>query len=47
MEQIEGDKVEGVAMIEFPTMELARGWYERPAYRRLSLIVRTVLVILE
>lgn len=29
----EGPEVEGVVLVEFPTMEAARAWYESPAYR--------------
>jgi uncharacterized protein (DUF1330 family) len=32
----EGAGVEGVAIIEFPTIEAARAWYESPAYQEAS-----------
>ena len=32
----EGAGVEGVAIIEFPTYEEARAWYESPAYQEAS-----------
>ena len=31
---LEGEPIEGVAIVEFPTMEAAKGWYESPAYRQ-------------
>ena len=34
-EQLEGDKVEGVAVIEFASFELAKAWYDSPAYRAI------------
>jgi uncharacterized protein (DUF1330 family) len=32
----EGAAAEGVAIIEFPTMEAARAWYDSPAYQKAS-----------
>ena len=32
----EGAAVEGVAIIEFPTLEAAKAWYESPAYQDAS-----------
>jgi uncharacterized protein (DUF1330 family) len=32
----EGAAVEGVAIIEFPTLDEARAWYESPAYQEAS-----------
>jgi uncharacterized protein (DUF1330 family) len=32
----EGAAVEGVAIIQFPTFEEARAWYESPAYQEAS-----------
>jgi uncharacterized protein (DUF1330 family) len=32
----EGAAVEGVAIIEFPTIEAAKAWYESPAYQEAS-----------
>lgn len=32
----EGAGVEGIAIIEFPTFEEARAWYESPAYQEAS-----------
>jgi uncharacterized protein (DUF1330 family) len=31
-EQLEGDKVDGVAVVEFPSAELAKAWYNSAAY---------------
>jgi uncharacterized protein (DUF1330 family) len=32
-EVLEGPNAEGVVIVEFPTMEEARAWYDSPAYR--------------
>jgi uncharacterized protein (DUF1330 family) len=32
-EVLEGAAVEGAVIIEFPTMQAARAWYDSPAYR--------------
>ena len=32
-EQLEGDAVDRAAVVEFPSMELAKAWYNSPAYR--------------
>ena len=32
----EGPEVEGIAIIEFPTIEQARAWYDSPAYQEAS-----------
>jgi uncharacterized protein (DUF1330 family) len=32
----EGGGVEGVAILEFPTFEAAKAWYESPAYQSAS-----------
>jgi uncharacterized protein (DUF1330 family) len=32
-EVLEGAGVEGVAILEFPTIEEARAWYDSPTYR--------------
>ena len=32
-EVLEGAPVEGVVIVEFPTMEDAKKWYDSPAYR--------------
>ena len=32
-ETIEGDTVEGAAILEFPSFEHAKQWYDSPAYR--------------
>ena len=32
-EVIEGEPIEGAAILEFPSMEGAKAWYESPAYR--------------
>ena len=34
-EQLEGDTVDGAALVEFPSMELAKAWYNSPAYRAI------------
>jgi len=34
-EQLEGDAVDGAAVVEFPSMELAKTWYTSPAYRAI------------
>jgi uncharacterized protein (DUF1330 family) len=34
-EQLEGDAVDGAAVVEFPSMELAKTWYNSPAYRAI------------
>jgi len=34
-EQLEGDAVDGAAVVEFPSMELAKAWYDSPAYRAI------------
>ena len=34
-EQLVGDKVHGVAVIEFPSFEFAKAWYDSPAYRAI------------
>jgi len=34
-EQLEGDAVDGAAVVEFPFMELAEAWYNSPAYRAI------------
>ncbi len=31
-EVLEGDAVRGVALVEFPSMEVARRWYDSPGY---------------
>jgi len=32
-EVLEGPEAEGVVIVEFPTMEEAKAWYDSPAYR--------------
>ncbi|WP_217597267.1 DUF1330 domain-containing protein [Cohnella sp. GbtcB17] len=32
-EVLEGPEVEGVAVLEFPSIEHARAWYDSPAYQ--------------
>jgi uncharacterized protein (DUF1330 family) len=32
-EVLEGPQVEGVVVVEFPSIEAARKWYDSPAYR--------------
>ena len=34
-EVLEGSAVEGVAILEFPTFEEAKAWYDSPAYRKV------------
>jgi uncharacterized protein (DUF1330 family) len=34
-EVLEGEPVEGVVILEFPTFEAAKAWYESPAYRSI------------
>jgi uncharacterized protein (DUF1330 family) len=34
-QQLEGEKVDGVAEIEFPSIAIAKTWYDSPAYRIL------------
>ena len=34
-EQLEGETVDGVAVVEFPSMETARAWYDSAAYRAI------------
>jgi uncharacterized protein (DUF1330 family) len=37
-ESLEGAPIEGAVIIEFPTMEAAKDWYESPAYREARLL---------
>jgi uncharacterized protein (DUF1330 family) len=32
-EVVEGPEIEGVVILEFPTIEAAKAWYNSPAYR--------------
>ena len=32
-EMLEGDPIEGMAILEFPSVEAAKNWYESPAYQ--------------
>ena len=34
-EQLEGDRVDGAAVVEFPSFEKAKEWYNSPAYRAI------------
>jgi uncharacterized protein (DUF1330 family) len=34
-EQLEGDQVDGVAVIEFPSVAIAKAWYDSPNYRAI------------
>ena len=36
-EVLEGDPVEGVVIVEFPTAEEAKAWYDSPAYRQVRM----------
>jgi uncharacterized protein (DUF1330 family) len=33
MEALEGEAPDGIVMLEFPTVEEARGWYNSPEYQ--------------
>jgi len=33
---LEGPEVEGVVVVEFPTLEEARAWYDSPAYQEVA-----------
>ena len=33
LETLEGDEAHGVVLLEFPTLEDARGWYNSPEYQ--------------
>jgi uncharacterized protein (DUF1330 family) len=35
-EVLEGPETQGVAILEFPTFEEAKAWYESPAYQEAS-----------
>jgi uncharacterized protein (DUF1330 family) len=35
VEVLEGDPVEGVVIMEFPTFEAAKAWYESPEYKKI------------
>jgi uncharacterized protein (DUF1330 family) len=32
-EVVEGPEIEGIVILEFPTIEAAKAWYDSPAYR--------------
>ena len=34
-EVVEGDAIEGAVLLEFPTMEAAKAWYDSPAYKEV------------
>jgi uncharacterized protein (DUF1330 family) len=34
-EVLEGPEVEGVVILEFPTLDEAKAWYDSPAYRKV------------
>ena len=34
-QQLEGDSVDGVAVIEFPSAAIARAWYDSPGYQAI------------
>jgi uncharacterized protein (DUF1330 family) len=34
-EVLEGPEAEGVVILEFPSFEAARAWYDSPAYRKV------------
>ena len=33
-QDLEGPSTEGIVMIEFPTIDAAKGWYNSPSYRQ-------------
>ncbi len=49
-EDLEGPPTDGTVILEFPSMEAARGWYDSPAYREvrehrlLGAVYRALLV---
>tara|TARA_R110002110_G_scaffold255982_1_gene471857 strand:+ start:327 stop:629 length:303 start_codon:yes stop_codon:yes gene_type:complete len=49
METLEGKEADGVVLLEFPTIEDARDWYESPEYqaamadRKMAADYRTIL----
>jgi uncharacterized protein (DUF1330 family) len=49
-EDLEGPPTEGTVIVEFPTMEAAKAWYDSPAYREVrehrleGAVYRVVLV---
>jgi hypothetical protein len=34
-QELEGEPVDGVAVVEFPSMQAAKAWYDSPAYRAI------------
>jgi uncharacterized protein (DUF1330 family) len=36
-EDVEGHLTEGTVIAEFPTMEVAKAWYDSPAYREVRI----------
>jgi uncharacterized protein (DUF1330 family) len=36
-ETLEGAPIEGAVIVEFPTMEAAKAWYDSPAYQEARL----------
>ena len=36
-ETLEGAPIDGAVIVEFPTLEAARAWYDSPAYREARL----------
>jgi len=34
-EDLEGDRTEGTVILEFPSMDAAKAWYDGPDYRRV------------
>jgi uncharacterized protein (DUF1330 family) len=34
-EVLEGPQIEGVVILQFPTLEAAKAWYDSPAYREV------------
>ena len=35
-ETLEGAPIDGAVVLEFPTMEAAKAWYDSPAYREVA-----------
>lgn len=36
MEHLEGDEIEGAIVLEFPSMEVAKTWYDSAAYQEIK-----------
>jgi uncharacterized protein (DUF1330 family) len=42
-EVLEGPEIEGAVVLEFPTFDAAKAWYDSPAYRRRANIASKAL----